>query len=103
MLESEFNRIAPNGLQDLTDRVRVYLTRENRAVCESCGVENEWVLSDLKKTRLILKFREGALVLGPFVFACDNCHGQSRLIRPSAVGLREDIEVTGPKRPQKVQ
>ena len=91
MNRQDLKNIAPKGLEDLTERVRVHLCKEAKAICEQCGADSDWVFSDLQRTRVVEI--PARTVLGPFVFICNRCRVQTRLIKPSNVGLRSDIEV----------
>jgi|GEM_PF-4855304 len=44
MKEQDFNKIAPNGLMDLTEKVRAYLMKKGNAFCEKCGAHQKLTL-----------------------------------------------------------
>ena len=93
MKEQDFNKLAPNGLSDLTEKVHAHLMKKGKAACEKCGVENAWVFSDLEKTNFYEAGRGRRTLLGLFTFICNSCHKQTRIMKPSDLGLRDDIEV----------
>ena len=91
MTEQDFKRIAPQGLEDLTLRVRAHLSEKTRAICEKCGANNVWVFKDSAKTNVY--GTPGRTAWGPLTFSCNNCHEQTRIIKLTDVGLKDDIEV----------
>jgi hypothetical protein len=91
MTEQDFKRIAPQGLEDLTVRVRAHLSEKTQAICEKCGANNVWVFKDSAKTNVY--GNPGKTVWGPLIFNCNNCHEQTRIIKLTDVGLKHDIEV----------
>lgn len=91
MTEQDFKGIAPQGLEDLTLRVRAHLSEKNQAICEKCGANNVWVFKESAKTNVYEA--PGRTVWGPLIFNCNNCHKQTRIIKLTDVGLKGDIEV----------
>jgi hypothetical protein len=91
MTEQDFEKIAPQGLEDLTSKVHTHLAEKTQAICENCGADNRWVFKDLAKTNVY--GTPGRTVWGPLIFNCNNCHKQTRIIKLTDVGLRGDIKV----------
>lgn len=78
MKEQDFNKIAPNGLRDLTEKVHAHLMKKGKAVCDKCRAENVWVFRALEKTNFYEAGRR--TLLGPFIFICNSCHKQTRIV-----------------------
>lgn len=91
MNERDFKKIAPQGIKDLTTRVGACLSKSAQALCGKCEAKNLWVFQ-VRKTN-VYGVLPRKTVGGPLMFVCNNCHKETRLIRLSSVGLKDDIEV----------